>query len=60
MNKLKNYRENAKLSQTELSERTGIDQAAISRAENGASDLKGQHWKLIANVFNCTVDELLN
>lgn len=59
MNNLKYYRENAGLSQYELSERTGIEQSLISRAEIGVKDLPGQRWKVIAKVLNCSIDDLL-
>lgn len=59
MNKLKHYRELAKMTQTELSEKSGVEQPAISRAEKGVKDLKGYSWASIARVLNCSIEELL-
>lgn len=59
MNKLKLCRERAELTQVELAKRTGFEQALISKVEAGGRDLKGQQWKLVASVLNCSTDELL-
>lgn len=59
MNNLKNLREKADLTLAELSEKTGIDESNINRAERGVTDFNGQRWKALAKALGCTVDELL-
>lgn len=59
MNNLEYYRLKAGLSQTELAEKSGIFQTQISRAEKGVLDFKGNQWKRLAEVLDCTVDELV-
>lgn len=59
MNKLEYFRLKNGLTQTELAEKSGVFQTEISRAEKGVKDLKGTHWASLANVLNCSVDDLL-
>lgn len=59
MNRLNYFRERASLTQTELAERSGVEQPDISKAEKGIKDLKGLSWASIARVLRCSVDELL-
>ncbi len=59
MNKLKYYRDKKGMTQTELSEQSGVEQPEISKAEKGVKDLKGSNWASIARCLNCTIDELL-
>lgn len=59
MNRLKYYRELKGITQTELAEKSGVEQPEISRAEKGVKDLKGSHLVSIARALECSVDELL-
>lgn len=59
MNKLEHYRLAAGLTQMELSEKSGVAQPEISKAEKGVKDLKGSSWVSIAKVLDCTVEQLL-
>lgn len=59
MNRLEHYRLKKNMTQTELSEKSGVLQTEISRAEKGVKDLKGAQWVSLAKVLGCTVDELL-
>lgn len=59
MNNLRYYRQKAELTQTELSNRTGLEQSKLARVEAGGRDFKGQEWKLLAKELGCTIDELL-
>lgn len=59
MNNLEHYRKKADMTQKDLSEKTGIPESAICRAEKGVSDLNGQRWKIVADALDCTLDELL-
>ena len=59
MNRLETYRKKKGLTQQELSKLSEIDQADISRTEKGIKDLPGRKWLAIAQVLDCTVEELL-
>lgn len=59
MNRLRYYRERAGMTQTELAEKSGVEQPEISKAEKGVKDLKGASWASIAKALDCSVDELL-
>lgn len=59
MNRLQYYRERVGMTQTELAEKSGVEQPEISKAEKGVKDLKGLNWASIARVLECSVDELL-
>lgn len=59
MNRLRYYRERADMSQTELAERSGVEQPDISKVEKGVKDLKGSAWVSIARALECSTDELL-
>lgn len=59
MNTLKQHREAAGLTQVELAKRAGIDQAHISRLENGLADATGRCWKKLAVVLGCSVEKLM-
>lgn len=59
MNKLKVFRERSDLTQSELAERSGVDQGTISRLERGIGDVSGKKWKALAGVLGCSVSELM-
>lgn len=59
MNKLEHYRNRKGLTQHDLERLSGVDQADISRTEKGIKDLPGRKWLAIAQVLDCTVEELL-
>lgn len=59
MNNLEFYRKGAGLTLAELSEKTGIPESTINRAERGIRDINGQSWAALANALGCTVDDLL-
>lgn len=59
MNNLQTFRIKAGLTQAELADKTGINQSNICRVERGVADFNGQNWKIIAEVLECTIDELL-
>lgn len=59
MNRLENYRTRSGLTQMQLAEKTGVQQAEISRCEKGLRDLYGFQWLSIAKALNCTIEELL-
>lgn len=59
MNNLAHYRKMAGLTQAELSEKTGIPESALCRAEKGVSDMTGQRWRIAAEALECSIDSLL-
>lgn len=57
--KLKEYFESGTVSQKEISEKTGISQASISRMINGTLVLKRETLELIIKNMNLSKDEEL-
>lgn len=55
---LKNLRENEKLTQQELSNKTGVSIRTISKIENGDEAVQYRLLKELAKYFNVTIEEL--
>lgn len=49
----------AKLTQAELAKRLGVYQGAVSQWESGMTNPKLDKLKAMAELFGCTLDELL-
>lgn len=60
MIKLKELREAAKMSQTELAKKLNLSQRTISSYETGTNEPDIQTLKIIAKYFNCSIDYLLD
>lgn len=63
MNKIKQYREAAKLTQTQIGDRLGVSGMMVSKYENGNSDPSLEQSRAIVSLFNevgtfCTLDEV--
>ncbi len=58
--KIKDKRETANISQEKLAEILGIPRSSLSQMENGKRELKSYELVELANVFNCSVDQLLD
>lgn len=52
-------RERADLTQTELAERLGVTQGAVSQWEHGLAHPSIRLLPKLADILGCTVDELL-
>ena len=59
MNRIKDKRDAAKLTQVELSKLLGISQSAIAMWETGQSFPRTELLPKLAEILNCSVDELL-
>lgn len=57
--RLKELREDKGLTLTEVSEKTKISIAALSRWENNLSDIKGSYLVTLANFYNVSTDFIL-
>lgn len=55
---LKNLRENKKITQQELSNKTGVSIRTISKIENGDERVQYRVLKEIANFFEVKIEEL--
>ena len=55
MNRIKELRKDKGLSQTELADKTGVSEQAISFYENGKRHPKIETWQKIANALNTSV-----
>jgi transcriptional regulator with XRE-family HTH domain len=56
---IRKYRKKALLSQEELGALLEVSQAAVSQWETGASEPKIELLKTMAQIFGCTIDDLL-
>ncbi len=57
---LRKFRAIQKISQKKLASKVGVDQAAITRLENGSRHMLAEELPLFATAFGVSVDELLN
>lgn len=53
-------REKARKTQTEIAERLDVDKSTVSKWETGGSLPRAATLIKLAEVLNCTVDELLD
>lgn len=60
IHKIKNLRNERKISQEEIAEKLGIEQNTYSRIESGKAKLKHEHAILIANILNVPITELVD
>lgn len=67
MNPVAMKRREMRLTQEEVSVKTGIPLRTISRIENnekqamnGVDGLLVKHFRILASFFNCSIDELVN
>ncbi len=59
MNRIRQYREQCKLSQAFVAEKLDITQQAIAKWEAGESLPRADKLPQLASILGCTVDELL-
>lgn len=60
MNNIRYFREKAGLTQGQLAEKMGMALDSISRYENNKREPRASDLRHMAEIFNCTVDDLLN
>ena len=58
--KIKLYRENKKMTQNEVADILGVSSATISKYESGALEPNIESLKRLAELFEISIDELLN
>lgn len=59
LSKLKEMRKNRHLTQSELASQIGVTRRSIIRWENGQTKPSMKKVDMLAEIFSCTVDELL-
>lgn len=59
MNKIREYRKQRKWTQDELAKRIGVERSAVAKWESGKSQPQAARLVALAEVFGCSVDELL-
>ena len=59
MNRIREYRRKNKLTTTELGELVGLASGTISNIENGISSPRIENLEKIADVFGCSINDLL-
>lgn len=59
MNKIREYRKQQKWTQEELAKRLGVERSAVAKWESGKSQPQAARLVALAEIFGCTVDEIL-
>lgn len=59
MNKIREYRKQRKWTQEELARRLAVERSAVAKWESGKSQPQAARLVALAEVFGCSVDELL-
>lgn len=59
MNKIREYRKQRKWTQGELAERLGVERSAVAKWESGKSQPQAARLVALAEIFGCSVDEIL-
>lgn len=59
MNRIKELRENASLSQLELAKKLNTSQRNIGRWENEENEISASNLVKLADIFECTIDYLV-
>ena len=59
MEKIKAYRKQCGMSQAELANRVGVERSAVAKWESGKSLPQAAHLVKLAEIFGCSVDEIL-
>ena len=59
MNKIREYRKQRKWTQDELAKRLGVERSAVAKWESGKSQPQAARLVALAEVFGCSVDEIL-
>lgn len=60
MKNLSILRKNAKMSQSDLAEKLGVTQQTISKYENGTREPDSETLKILSNIFDVSIDYLLD
>lgn len=58
--KMRSLRENAKMTQSEVAQKLGIEQTVYSRYETGRSDIKPFHLVNLCNIYRVSADYILD
>ena len=59
MNRIRAYRKERKWTQEELAEQIGVERSAVAKWESGKSQPQAARLIALAEIFGCTVDEIL-
>lgn len=58
MNKIKQLRENANLTQQQLSENLNVDRSTVAKWETGEAMPRADKLPELAKIFGCSIDDL--
>lgn len=59
MSRIRDYREKFNLTQSYIAEKLGVGANAVSQWETGSRSPSVRNLRMLADVFNCSVDDLL-
>lgn len=57
-NSLRKFRKQLDLTLADVMQATGIDSSQLAKAERGEGGMSLGNWKLLAELYSCTLDEL--
>ena len=60
MNRIRELRRKKHLSQEELARLLSVDRSAVAKWETGTNLPRAEKLMMLAKVFGCSVDEILN
>ena len=60
MNRIRELRQKKQLSQEELARLLKIDRSAVAKWETGSNLPRAEKLIMMAKIFGCSVDEILN
>lgn len=60
MNRIREMRQKKQISQEELARLLGVDRSSVARWETGANHPRASKLMMLAKIFSCTLDELMN
>ena len=58
INSLRKFRKSLDLTLKDVEQATGIDFSLLARAERGEGGMSLKNWKLLTELYECTLDEL--
>lgn len=59
MKEIKEYRKTRGMSQAELAKHVGVERSTVAKWESGSNHPQAAHLVKLAEIFGCSVDELL-
>lgn len=59
MSRIRDYREKFNFTQSYIAEKLGVGSNAVSQWETGSRSPSVRNLRMLADIFNCSIDDLL-